>query len=172
METPDEEPEWPSLEAVKFSLAVATTLNHRSTGVPKISVQPLFAQHRDKRSQQRPQQACVHEVRGCNDLLGRTTPHWRSGGIFVGRDGSVEAEEDRSEVGFRPFARVWLEFGLDVDNEGRADRGEKTGLKLWSTRTATNDIQTRTKIKVVLRSSLCFCMYSVSYSIVSRLYMV
>jgi hypothetical protein len=30
--------------------------------------------------------------------------------------------------------------------------------------------QERTKIRVVLRSSLCFAMYSVSYSVVSRLY--
>jgi hypothetical protein len=33
-------------------------------------------------------------------------------------------------------------------------------------------MQKLTKIKVVLRSSLCFAMYSVSYSAVSRLYMV
>ena len=62
---------------------------------------------------------------------------------------------------------------MDVDDEGRADRREQTGLKLWSACIlATTGIQTRTKIKVVLRSSLSFCMYSVSYSIVSRLYMV
>ena len=61
---------------------------------------------------------------------------------------------------------------MDVDDEGGADRREQTGLKLWSTCIATTGIRTRTKIKVVLRSSLSFCMYSVSYSIVSRLYMV
>ena len=32
---------------------------------------------------------------------------------------------------FRPFARVWLELELDVDDERGADRGEQTGLKMW-----------------------------------------
>ena len=80
-------------------------------------------------------------------------------------------EHKRTEVGFRPFARVWLELGLDINGEGGTDCGEQASLKLWSTRVATNSIQTRTKIKVLLRSS-CFCMHSVSYSTVSRLYMV
>ena len=43
----------------------------------------------------------------------------------------------------------------------------------WGQRhTVIKGTQKRTKIKVVLRSSLCFCMYSVSYSTDSRLYMV
>ena len=53
--TLDEQPKWPSLEAFEFALAIATALNRRSTSVPEVYVQPLFAQHRDKRSQQRHQ---------------------------------------------------------------------------------------------------------------------
>ena len=117
--------------------------------MPKVSVQPLLAQHRDECGQQRHQQARVQEVGGCDDFLGRSTPDRGSGGILVRGNGSVEVEEDRSEVGFGPFARVWLELGLDVDGEGGTDRGEQASLKLWSTRVATNGIQTRTKIKVV-----------------------
>jgi len=53
--------------------------------------------------------------------------------MFVGSDGFVEAEKDRSEVCFRAFARVWFKLGLDVDNESRADRREQTGLRIVST---------------------------------------
>ena len=53
--------------------------------------------------------------------------------MFVGSDGSVEAEKDRSEVGFRPFAGVWFKLGLDVDDKSRADCREQTGLRVWST---------------------------------------
>jgi hypothetical protein len=45
----------------------------------------------------------------------------------------VETEENRAEAGFGPFAGVRLELGLDVDDEGGADRGEQAGLKTWST---------------------------------------
>ena len=111
-ETLDEQPEWPSLEAVKFALAVTTTLNSRSTGVPEVSIQPLFAQHCDKCSQQRHQQACIQEAGGCDDPLGRSTPCRRSAssGILVGRkNGSVETEEDGSEVLRLPTVRQSLD---------------------------------------------------------------
>ena len=55
----------------------------------------------------------------------RSTPRRRSGGILARKNGSVEAEEGRSEVCFRPFTGVWLELGLDVDDEGGADRREQ-----------------------------------------------
>ena len=50
--------------------------------------------------------------------------------MFIGSDGFVEAEKDRSEVYFRAFARVRFELGLDIDNENRADRREQTGLRI------------------------------------------
>jgi hypothetical protein len=46
---------------------------------------------------------------------------------------SVEADEDRSEVGFRRLARIRLELRLNIDDEGGADYGERTGLRMWST---------------------------------------
>ena len=46
--------------------------------------------------------------------------------------GSVEAEENCSEVGFRPFTGVWLELGLDGYDEGGADCRKQTSLKMWS----------------------------------------
>jgi hypothetical protein len=53
---------------------------------------------------------------------------------------------------------------LTAENRPAWERGQRClGAKI---------MQKRTKIKVVLRSSLYFCMFSVSYSVVSRLYMV
>ena len=54
---------------------------------------------------------------------GRRTSVWRSG--------SVEAEEDHSEICFESFGRILLELGLDVDDEGGADRREQINLGLW-----------------------------------------
>jgi hypothetical protein len=62
-------------------------------------------------------------------ISGGTIPRWRSRRVFVWNGGSVEAEENRPEVGFRPFGGVWLELRLDVDDEGGADCGEQTGLR-------------------------------------------
>ena len=53
--------------------------------------------------------------------------------VLVRSNGSIEAEEDYSEIGRGPFARVWFELGQDVDDKGGADRGEKASLKMWST---------------------------------------
>ena len=103
---------------------------------------------------------------------GGTTPGSGGGGVFVRSDGSIEAEENHTEVCFGSFGGIWLELGLDVDDEGGADCGEQTGLGAWSMSHYKLRNAERTKMRVVLRSSLYFCMYSVSYSVVSRLYMV
>ena len=103
---------------------------------------------------------------------GGGTPCLRNGRFFVWNEGSVEAEKNRSEVRFRPVAGVGFEFRLDIEDEGGADRGEQAGLTMESMLCPDKERQRRTKIKVVLRSSLYFCIYSVSYSDVSRLYMV
>jgi hypothetical protein len=93
-------------------------------------------------------------------------------GSSPGYDRSIEAEEDCTEVGFGPFVGIWLELRLDVDDEGGADRGEQTGLRTWSTlysnegNLETHENQGGVEVLIV------FCMYSVSYSVVSRLYMV
>jgi len=91
--------------------------------------------------------------------------------VFVWSDRSVEAEENGSQICFRAVAGILLELRLNIDDEGGADRREQTGLRTCSVQYRDREGQERTKIKVVFKSSLYFCMYSVSYSIVSRLYM-
>ena len=53
-------------------------------------------------------------------------------GFFARSGGSVGARENCSEVGFRPFAGIWLEFALEFDDESGAGCGEQTGLRMWS----------------------------------------
>ena len=83
----------------------------------------------------------------------------------------VETEENGPEVGFGPVTRTWFKLGLNVNDEGGADCGKQAGLQLWSTQYNDKGTQKLTKMRVVSRSSLYFFIHSVSYSVVSRLYM-
>ena len=102
------------LLSIRFALAV--------TVAPSVCPRYLSNQHRDKRGQKPPQQACVEEVRCLGDLYGGTIPHPRSDRVFVWSH--LGAELRKIEIDFRPFAGVWLQRGLDVDDEGGADRRE------------------------------------------------
>jgi hypothetical protein len=46
------------------------------------------------------------------------------------QDGANLLEESCSEVGFRPFARIWVELRLDVDYDSRTDWGELGSLRM------------------------------------------
>ena len=104
-------------------------------------------------------------VRGRDYLFGRTTPHWGSSGVFVRDNGSVEGEESRSEVGFGPFARVWLKFRLDIDDKGGADCEEQTSLRVWSAEssengnTETHENQGGVEILLVLLHVFCIVLH-------------
>ena len=54
----------------------------------------------------------------------------RRDGRRVTRDGGlVEGEENGAEEGGGLLVRIGSEVGMDVDDEGRADGGEQTGLQ-------------------------------------------
>jgi len=79
----NEEVEWPLLESITFVLTVSTTLDHRPTRIPQVTVEPLFPQHCDKCSQQRDQETCIHESGGGDYLAGRDfLDGWNSGGFI------------------------------------------------------------------------------------------
>jgi len=83
----------------------------------------LLAQHGDECGQQGGHQTCHR------DRLSRRIFLNRRGGRRVAWDGGlVESEENCSEEG-RLFARIGLEVGMDIDDEGEADGGEQTGLQ-------------------------------------------
>ena len=80
------------------------------------------------------------------------------------------AEENHAEVGFGPFGGIWLEVRPDVDDEGGAHCREQTSQGTWSGLYIGEGNAETHKNQGGVRSSLCFAMYSVSYSVVSRLY--
>ena len=119
----------PFLESIEFALAVSATLDHRSTRVPQISVEPLLPQHRGERGQERHYEACVQEGSGGDDFCGRVLLDRRDDGGFVWDYGMVKGEEDCAKERHGLVVWVRLELGINVDNEGRADCREQTRLR-------------------------------------------
>ena len=111
-----------------LSLTVSTTLDHRPARMPQVSVEPLFSQNRDECCEQRDKQAGVHENCGAKDLAARVLLYRWDGRGFVWDCGLVESEEDCAEESHRLVVGVGLEFGMDVNDEGRADGRGQTGL--------------------------------------------
>ena len=109
-------------------MTVSATLDHRPARIPQVSVQPLLAQHGDECREQGDNQTRIHQARDC-DRLARRISLDRRGGRSLARDGGlVESEEDCAEEGGGLLVRIGLEVGMDVDDEGRADGREQTGL--------------------------------------------
>ena len=94
----------------------------------QVPVQPLLPQHRNKCSEQRDQETCIHESCGGNDFVGWIFLDRRNCGGVIWDSRMVEGEEDGVEEGCRPVIGIGLELGLDVDDKGRADCGEQTRL--------------------------------------------
>ena len=110
-------------------VAVSTSLDHRPTRIPQVSVQPLLAQHRDECSEHGDYETRVHETGHCNDFA-----RWISLGRWGGRSvtgdrGLIESEENCAEEGGGLLVRIGLEVRMDVDDEGGADGREQTGLQ-------------------------------------------
>ena len=62
--------------------------------MPQVSIEPLFSQHRDERSQQRDQETCIHQPGDGNDLAGRDILDGWNGGGFARDGGLIEGEKD------------------------------------------------------------------------------
>ena len=107
-ETLDEEVEGPFLQSVELALTVSATFDHRPTGMSQVPVEPLFAQHRDERGEQRDQKARVHQSSDGDDLAGGTLLDEWNGGGFVRDSRLIEGEEDCAEESCGLLVRVWL----------------------------------------------------------------
>jgi len=102
--------ERPPLEPLQFPLTISTAVNRRPSRVPQETGEPLLAQHRDKRSQQRYQQTRIHETRRGDNLVGRAFVDGRNGGVFAWDSGLVQGEGNCSEESGRLFVRIGFEF--------------------------------------------------------------
>ena len=121
--------EGPLLESITFALAVSASLDHRPACVPQVSVEPLLAQHRDERGQQRDQETRVHESGDGDDLTRGVFLGGRNGRGLVRYCGLIEGEENCTEEGCGLFVGIGLETRVGVDDECGANRGEQTCLR-------------------------------------------
>jgi len=60
-------------------------------------------------------------------------------GNVVAEGGIVHLVKHDSQEGGGLIGRVWLELGVDLDDEGRSDGGEQTGLRPKSARAHPSD---------------------------------
>jgi len=89
----------------------------------------LLAQHGNECREQRNHQTCIHQTRDRDRLARRVFLNGRDGRRVTRDGGLVEGEENGAEEGSGLFVRIGLEVGMDIDDKGRADGGEQTGLQ-------------------------------------------
>ena len=94
----------------------------------QVPVEPLLSQHCNECGQQRDQETCVHQARDRDNIIGWVLLDVRNSWSFTRDCRVIEGEEDGAEEGRRLVVGVGLEFRLDIDDEGRADGREQTGL--------------------------------------------
>ena len=74
--------------------------------MPQVPVEPLFAQHRNERGEQRYQETCVHEPSDGDNLTGGTFLGGWNGGGFIWDSRLIEGEEDCAEESYGLL--VWI----------------------------------------------------------------
>ena len=89
----------------------------------------MLAQHGNKCGEQGDQKTCIHEAGGGDDLARWVFPNGRNCRGLTRGGRLIESEKNCTEEGGGLFVRIGLEVGMDVDDEGRADSGEQTGLQ-------------------------------------------
>ena len=112
----------------RFASPACFRSDRRLARVPQESVQLLLSQHCEECCEQRGQQTGTQETRDGDDLAGRDLLNGRNGRGFAWDWGLVEGEEDGAEECHRLVVGGGLELGTDVDDEGRADCREQTGI--------------------------------------------
>jgi len=127
--TLDEEVQWPFLQPIAFALTISASLDHRPARILQVSIQPLLAQHGDERGEHGDYETRIHEAGHGDDLARWISPGRRDGRGLTRDGGLIESEENRAEESGGLLVRIGLEIRMDVDDEGRADGREQTGLQ-------------------------------------------
>ena len=120
----------PGVHSVHLALSISTTVNDRSTFLHlRIAVEPLFAQHRDERGEKGSGQT---RVKGGLDTdgVGIGAGPWRGNGSGTGWDIAKRDVGHNLEEAIAQLCVVWLEIGLNSNDESGCDRREQAGLFL------------------------------------------
>ena len=120
-------PEMPADNTVEFPLPTLATFDGSPAHVGEcVSVQPLFAEHREESGEERNGEAGIQHGLNLDDRAWRTRP-LRDGRNSV-KSGVVHHVDDDAEESGGFFTWILLELGVDLDNEGGSDSGEQTSL--------------------------------------------
>ena len=120
--------EIPSDDAIEFPLPILAALDGGPMHIGRhVSVQPLLAEHRKERGEERDGKGGVQQCLSLNDRAWRARPPWDPRG-FVTKSGVVDLVDEDAEESGGFFVWVRLELGIDLDDEGGSDGGEQTSL--------------------------------------------
>ena len=120
--------EVPRDDPIQLPLSVLAPFNGGPTHIcPRVLIQPLLAEHREEGREKRGSEARVEDGLDLDHSAGRAGP-LREGGRVISECSIVDLVDENTGQGSSLFARVGLELRLDVEDEGRSDGGEQTGL--------------------------------------------
>jgi len=121
--------EVPGDDAVELPLPILASFDGGPTHVDRgISVQPLFAEHREEGGEERSAEACVQNRLDVYHPARRTGPRlWERGGATTEYCFIHRMNKDTEEGGGL-FVWIRLKLRVDLDDERRSDGGEQTSL--------------------------------------------
>ena len=118
----------PRHDTIEFALSVLAALDGRPTNVDRrVSVQPLLAEHRQEGGEQRSGETREEDYLNLYDRVCGTSPLW-GGGNIIAEGGVVDLVNQDTEESGCLFVRVWLELGVDLDDERGSDGRKETSL--------------------------------------------
>ena len=113
--------EVPRDNAIVLSLSVLSALDGRPSHAGQvISVQPLFAEHRQEGRKEGDGETGEQDDLNMNNRAGRTNPLWEGGNV-VSESGVVDLVNENTEQSGRLVVGVGLELRIDFDYECGSD---------------------------------------------------
>lgn len=120
--------EIPGGDAVELLLTILATFDDGPSHVGRfVSIQPLLAEHREERGEERNGEAGIQHGLDLDDHVWGAGPHRDCRSIATER-GIVHVVYEDTKESDGLVAWVWLELGLCLDDEGGGHRGEQTSL--------------------------------------------
>ena len=120
--------EVPGDDAVELPLSILAPFDGGPSHVcRRVSVQPLFPEHREERSEERSGEAGIQHRLNVDDSAWRAGPLWDCRNVVAENSVVHLVDEDTEESGGL-FVGVRLELGVDFDDEGGSDGRKQTSL--------------------------------------------
>ena len=120
--------EVPHDDPIELALTILATFDSGPSHVGLcISVEPLFAEHREEGGEKCGGETRVEYSLNLDYCVRGTCPLWK-GGSIVSEGGVVNLVDENTEESGGLITRVGLELRLDVDDESGSDGGEQTSL--------------------------------------------